>query len=169
MCWSTKALYSCSGQATVEAACALPILFILFLLLLQPGIILYDRMVMNAAAAEGCRMLATSTEGSMSSARLEELIKRHLGAVPSQSLFHMHEGGCSWDIQLEGDEYSSEVGVTISNRIKLLPLLDVTASLLGAADSQGCITVRVARQASTQPSWAQAGGIDPSGWVVLRS
>ena len=32
-----------SGQSTVEAAFALPVLMVLFLLLLQPGIILYDR------------------------------------------------------------------------------------------------------------------------------
>ncbi len=43
------------GQATVEAAFALPVLFLLVLLLVQPGIVLYDRMVMASAAAEGCR------------------------------------------------------------------------------------------------------------------
>ena len=34
------------GQSTVEAAVALPVVFLLVLLLVQPGIVLYDRMVM---------------------------------------------------------------------------------------------------------------------------
>ncbi|MFR1167372.1 MAG: TadE/TadG family type IV pilus assembly protein [Adlercreutzia equolifaciens] len=38
------------GQSTVEAAVALPVVFLLVLLLVQPGIVLYDRMVMAAAA-----------------------------------------------------------------------------------------------------------------------
>ena len=34
-----------SGQATVEAAFLLPVLFVGLLLLMQPGILLYDRLV----------------------------------------------------------------------------------------------------------------------------
>ena len=41
------------GQATVEAAFAVPVLMVLVLMLVQPGIILYDRIVMEGAAA-GC-------------------------------------------------------------------------------------------------------------------
>ena len=47
------------GQATVEAAFGIPIVFLLVLLLAQPGIVLYDRMVMASAASEACRLLAT--------------------------------------------------------------------------------------------------------------
>ena len=54
------------GQTTVEAAFGLPIVFLLVLLLAQPGIVLYDRMVMASAASEACRLLATG-EGSISS------------------------------------------------------------------------------------------------------
>ena len=46
------------GQGTVEAALVIPVLFVLLLLLLQPGIVLYDRMVMRGAAAEACRPLS---------------------------------------------------------------------------------------------------------------
>lgn len=49
------------GQATIEAAALIPVLFILLLLLLQPSILLFDRIVMKNAAAEGCRLLATKT------------------------------------------------------------------------------------------------------------
>ena len=46
MSWRTD-----SGQATVEAAFLIPVIFVAMMVLLQPGIILYDRMVMNHAAA----------------------------------------------------------------------------------------------------------------------
>ena len=42
----------CRGQATVEAAVSLPVIFTLLLMLVQPSIILYDRLVMQQAAAE---------------------------------------------------------------------------------------------------------------------
>ena len=57
----------------MEGAFAIPLVFLLLLLLLQPGILLYDRMVMNAAAAEGCRMLATrSADAGVDAAAYEE-------------------------------------------------------------------------------------------------
>ncbi|MGN1361061.1 MAG: TadE/TadG family type IV pilus assembly protein [Eggerthellaceae bacterium] len=49
------------GQSTVEAAVMIPLLFGGMLMLLQPGILLYDRVVMEGAAAEGCRVLATAS------------------------------------------------------------------------------------------------------------
>lgn len=48
------------GQGTVEAAFVLPVLLGLVLFLLQPGIVLYDRVVMKSAAAEACRLLIVS-------------------------------------------------------------------------------------------------------------
>ena len=48
------------GQGTVEAAFVLPVLLGLVLFLLQPGIVLYDRVVMKSAAAEACQLLAVS-------------------------------------------------------------------------------------------------------------
>mgnify|MGYP000134517313 CR=1 FL=1 len=41
------------GQSTVEAAVALPVVFLLVLLLVQPGIVLYDRMVMQGRGGGG--------------------------------------------------------------------------------------------------------------------
>ena len=40
------------GQATVEAAFLIPVLFTVLLLSVQPGMVLYDRMVMRAAASD---------------------------------------------------------------------------------------------------------------------
>ena len=86
-----------SGQATVEAAFLLPVLFVGLLLLMQPGILLYDRLVMQAAASEGCRLLATKTAAAGDMAESCEAFVRHrLGAIPPVSCFHVHEGACSW-------------------------------------------------------------------------
>ena len=54
-----------SGQATVEAAFLLPVLFVGLLLLMQPGILLYDRLVMQAAASEGCGRIFLSPRGML--------------------------------------------------------------------------------------------------------
>lgn len=142
----------------MEAAFALPVLMMLVLMLIQPGIVLFDRMVMQAAAAEGCRLLATSTDslGSMDEA-CEAFIRHRLGSIPQQDCFHVHEGtnGCSWRISLSGDESSQTVEVGISNELKPLPLLDAAAALLGLVNENGNLVVEVSASAPAQPGWAQ--------------
>ena len=73
------------GQGTVEAAVAIPVLFLLLLVLLQPGIVLYDRLVMGNAAAEGCRLLTTATSEMTGSC--EAFIRHRLAAVPQHECF----------------------------------------------------------------------------------
>lgn len=166
-----KSLHTEKGQATVEAAFAIPVLFILLLVLLQPGIVLYDHMVMNSAAAEGCRLLATRSEASgLSDERCVDLIKRQLAAIPPHPLFHMHAPHCSWDIRISGSDSSEEVSVEISHRLRLLPLFDISGVLAGIADSEGCIQLEAAQSAPTQPAWAHEGsaGLDPESWVNAR-
>lgn len=156
------------GQSTVEAAFAIPVLFVMVLLLVQPGVILYDRMVMQAAAAEGCRLLATSTQaqGAMQ-ASCEEFIRHRLSSIPSHECFHVHDGGCTWDIQLNGDEASQRVSVHIATEIRPLPLFDAAAALMGATNNRGNLTIAVEAHASTQPAWAfgTEAGSSPVGWV----
>ena len=156
------------GQATVEAAVVIPILFVALLLLLQPGILLYDRMVMQAAAAEGCRLLATKTGvlGDMDDS-CEAFVRHRLGSVPPHDCFHIHRDGCSWKIIMEGDEASQIVRVTIENDVRPLPLLDIAAVLLGMTDAEGNLHVEVSVSQSTQPSWVDGveAGRDPSSWV----
>lgn len=141
----------------MEAAFALPVLLVAILLLLQPGILLYDRMVMQAAAAEGCRLLATRTDaqGSMDEA-CEAYVRHRLGAIPQQDCFHVHDGaaGCSWEISLSGDERAQTVEVAIANEVKPLPLLDAAAGLLGMVNEKGNLEVEVRAQAPAQPGWA---------------
>lgn len=140
------------GQSTVEAAFTLPIVMLLVLLLVQPGIILYDRMVMQGAAAEGCRLLAMATSGDAETC--EEYILRRLGSVPQQSLFHVHEGTCSWEVELSGDSGSGSVSVRISHEVKPIPLIGSLASLAGLTNEAGNLTVEVESSLPTQPSWA---------------
>ena len=156
------------GQATVEAAFALPVLFLLALLLLQPGILLYDRMVMEAAGSEGCRLLATRSDAMGDAETLcEEYVLRRLGSVPSAACFHVHEGGCTWRVEMSGDERSDRVAVRVSTEVRPLPLLDGGAALLGLANERGNIVVSVERSMSTQPAWAAGAqvGRDPARWI----
>ena len=88
------------GQSTVEAAILIPVMFLLLLLLIQPGIILYDLCVMNAAASETCRVLSTSNDESITKI-CEPFARRRLSAIPQQENFHKHNGGCSYEFNLE--------------------------------------------------------------------
>lgn len=149
-----------AGQTTVEAAFALPVLFLLVLLLVQPGIVLYDRMVMGAAAAEGCRVLAT---GDGDEDACIAFVKRRLGAVPQHDHFHVHSSGCTWEVRCEGGGSSDRSRVTVRTEVKPLPLLDMGATLLGLLNERGNIVVEVQATAPTRPSWAQEslGGARP--------
>ena len=154
------------GQSTVEAAFFIPVLLGCVLLLVQPGILLYDRMVMYNAAAEGCRVLATSADSSSSSI-CAQYVKRRLGAIPQQDCFHVHSSGCSYSVSLEGSRSSSQVAVEVSTKVKPLPLIDFAAKSLRLTDADGLLTVKVKVEESTQPAWVRASsaGSDPASWV----
>lgn len=168
MCCCTERLRSKRGQASVEAAVLIPVFFILLLMLIQPGILLYNRMVMQAAAAEGCRLLATRTDVlGTSEEQCKQYVIRRLGSIPPQDSFHVHNEGCSWEIVLQGDEASGTVSVSITNTVKLLPLLGGFGQLLGFVDASGFVTQTVTEKAPTQPDWVSesALGLDPAAWV----
>lgn len=155
-----------SGQSTVEAAFALPIAMLLVLLLVQPGIVLYDRIVMQAAASEACRLLATLDEGDESGVA-EAFVRRRLGAIPGQECFHVHDGGCSWEIEFEGGQSSESATCRIATQLKPLPLIDASSGLLGLTNESGNFLVRVEATMPTQPAWAwsASAGSSPSEWI----
>lgn len=140
------------GQSTVEAAVALPVVFLLVLLLVQPSILLYDRMVMAGAAAEGCRLLATS-DGDAGAC--EEYVRRRLGAVPPLDVFHVHDSGCTWEVVCEGGGAADVSRVTVRTEVRPLPLLDAGATLLGLVNERGNLAVEVTVAAPTRAVWAQ--------------
>lgn len=153
------------GQGSVEAAFMLPVLFLLMLMLLQPGIVLYDRLVMGNAAAEGCRLLATAT-GDMDGS-CEAFIRHRLAAVPQHDCFHVHGGGCSWVIDLLGDESAQTVTVRIGNELRPLPLFDAGARLLGLTNGRGNLEIEESVTMPTQPDWVASSelGMTPSSWI----
>ncbi|MDR0513692.1 MAG: pilus assembly protein [Coriobacteriaceae bacterium] len=159
------------GQASVEAAFIIPLLFIVLLLLVQPGILLYTHMVMQGAASEGCRLLATKTDAlGASEEKYKGYILRRLGSVPMHECFHAHADGCSWEIELQGDETSREVKVIIRNKLRLLPLIDSVGGLFKLVDGDGFLTQEVVMVTPTQPGWAALSddGLDPQAWLARR-
>lgn len=155
-----------SGQSSVEAAFAIPIVFLLLLLITQPAIIWYDRMIMEEAAAEGCRLLATAGLAE-SGSTAEDYIRRRLSAIPQVPWFHVHEGSCSYEISLEGNEASEDVTVTLKNELRPLPLLGSGATLLSLTNASGCLEIVVTKSFRTQPDWvwSATGGESPGAWV----
>lgn len=157
-----------SGQATLEAAYLIPIFFVLLLLLIQPGILLYNMMVMNGAAAQGCRALMTKPQDSAeTNEAYENFIRRRLSSIPQESHFHLHEGACSYEIICEGDESSLEVKVTIRNEVTPLPLLGLGAELLGLTNEQGNFTQEVSVSMPTVSPWVTRNdlGMNRQAWV----
>lgn len=151
-----------SGQGTVEAAVALPVLLLLVLLLAQPAILLYDRLVMESAAGEACRLLATATSDGERQCR--EFVMRRLGAVPSADCFHVHSSGCTWRIACQGDGSSAQTKVTIATEVRPLPLVGAGAALLGVLNEHGCWEVKVDASMDARADWADAslGGSAPA-------
>lgn len=149
------------GQATVEAAFGIPIVFLLVLLLAQPGIVLYDRMVMASAASEACRLVAT---GEGDEAACVDFVKRRLGAIPQHDNFHVHKGGCTWEVICEGGGSADRSRVVVRTEVRPLPLLDAGAALLGLVNGHGNLVIEVEAEAPTRATWAQnsLGGGHPN-------
>jgi Flp pilus assembly protein TadG len=120
------------GQATVEFALVLPVLFLLVMLLLQVGLIARDQVLVSHAAREGARAAAVSEADRAAAARVAveragELRADHL--TVSVSLL---DGG-------------SEVRVTVGYRSvtdlpligALVPDIDLDATVVMRVESTG--------------------------------
>ena len=147
-----------AGQATVEAAFALPVLFAMFALLLQPAVLLYDRCVMDAAAAETCRLAATQ---SCSDSAMKAFVLRRLDALPSLDLFHTR--ACDWEVEIEGGAQST---VSIKGHVTPLPLLGITASTMTDPAGDGCALLSSKVSSTLQPSWLSEVEGGPGDWVA---
>ncbi len=164
----TLSLGNDMGQATIEAVFAIPLMFCLLLILMQPTILLYDHIVMGNAAAESCRLLATSTASLANMDNANQAFVRHrLTSIPQHDCFHVHSNGCSWDIDLSGDEASQTVTVTIKNKVKPLPLIDGAMRAGGLLDGDGCYEITKSVTMQTQPDWVRSsvGDTLPGEWV----
>lgn len=150
----------------MESAVLIPVLLAVILLLIQPGIILYDRIVMRDAAAQACRVLMTLPAGDDGS--LESFVRRRLGSVPQQDAFHVHGAdGCSWRIAFAGGSASDRVSCTVGNEIRPLPLIGFGAALLGAVNDAGNLEFEVRVEMPVRDGWLAgvSSGTDPAGWI----
>ena len=143
------------GQATVEAALLIPVVMVCIALLVQPACLLYTRAVMEAAAAEACRLVSTtpSTVGTADQAYRAYVLRR-LSAVPDADLFH-RGGREGWRITMEGATASHGASVTIETSVRPLPVLGVLPALLGKTDGNGDIVVRVEVVTTTRADWVE--------------
>ena len=141
-----------SGQASVEAALLLPVLMVCLALLVQPMCLLYTRCVMQSVAAEGCRLLATVT-GDTDDAACEQYVRRRLLAVPQTDVFLAGD----WQVELQGNAESDEVGVQIVGHARPLPLVGVVAALLGPVDQAGNVELKVSVTRCARPGWVEGG------------
>lgn len=155
------------GQAVVEAAFLIPVLLLALLLLIQPTILLYTTLVMQGAAAETCRIVATESLMEKNVDAIEDFAKRRLAAVPQQDNFHVHEPSCTWVITYTGDESTSEVTVEITNEVKPLPLFDFGLEALGVLNDEGNYQLEVSHHLATKSAWVQQNplGTDPDQWI----
>lgn len=142
------------GQATVEAAIMIPVIFIILLLLIEPGILFYDYCVMNSAAAETCRVLSTQDNNNKQKV-CEAFARRRLSAIPQQDNFHLHSTGCSYQIQLEGSQDSNEVSVKIINEVKPLPLIGFLSDVLGILNANKCFEINANCTQKQRPDWVK--------------
>lgn len=150
-----------SGQTAVEAAIALPLLFVALGLLLQPALLLYDRCVMEAAATECCRMLETQTA---SDAAARAFVLRRLGAIPDVDGFHIG-GAEGWTIEFEGGELTGSVSVRLSHAVRPLPLVGVGTGLFLSRSGDGTVRQSVRASSALQPAWACELGTVPEEWM----
>ncbi|MFR3877317.1 MAG: pilus assembly protein [Collinsella sp.] len=103
----------------------LPTFLTLILLALQPVCLLYTRAVMESAAAETARLMTTTTAEDDD---LKEFTRRRLAAVPNVSIFHAG-GPLSWDIELGRAGAGGVSAVSVSGKVKPLPVIGAFARL----------------------------------------
>lgn len=150
------------AQATVEAAVVFPVLLTLMLLTLQPVCVLYTRAVMESAAGEAARLMATTETADEDS--LRAFVQRRLGAVPNVAIFH--EGGpLAWDITMTRASDNGGAGdVTIAGTVRPLPVLGAFVSALGDAGPSGSIELAVSMGYDGRPAWVEGNYDD---WIAM--
>lgn len=137
---------------------------VLMAMLVQPACLLYTRCVMQSAAGEACRLVATSTRAQAAAPTAQRAyVLRRLEAVPPIPLFH--EGGdAGWTIEVEGSTEGHEASARIATTARPLPLVGVLAGLLGQTDASGAIVLEVSVSRATRPDWLEGGYDD---WVAI--
>lgn len=150
--------FSETGQSTIEAAVLFPVLLVMFGLLLQPAVLLYDRCIMTAAATEGYRLVATST---VDDATTHTYVERRLEAIPRIGIFHV---GGDWAINWSRSQEGT-ANVIIENHVQPLPFFGILAGLASETGDDGTIVQRADVYCSPIPDWVGKQGYSPSSWI----
>ena len=156
-----------SGQATVEAAFLIPIMCALLLILLQPSLLLLNRLVMEMTANDVCRFVMTQDCAGMQSHPYNEAelyALRRLDAIPSVSILHEDP----WIVEIQGDECLGDVKIHIEHKVKPLPLLQVGLGFGGVLDSEGLLTQQLDRRRILHSDFECEIGLEPLNWVAQR-
>lgn len=141
----------------------LPTIMLLLALLVQPVCLLYTRAVMQSAAADTARVLATRRVGDGGDDEAcEAYCRRRLAAVPEVGCFH--DGGPSdWEVSVTGAEGSSEVSVEVVGHLRPLPLLGVLARAFGESEGDR-VVLRVREDEVVRAEWLEGSYGD---WVSI--
>ena len=132
--------------------CFCPPFLTVLLLALQPVCVLYTQGVMENAASETARLLATST------ADREQLVafaEKRLSAVPDLEIFHTG-GPRGWDVQTSGGA-AGGVYVSIRGKVRPLPVLGAFVRF-GRKGQDGLIELEVSSSYASSPEWKREAG-----------
>lgn len=148
-----------SGQATVESAFLIPVVLLGMLLAIQPGILLWNRLVMESAVAQGCRVVETLEAGKAEQA--QAYVERRLDAVPDIDLFHAQD----WEVEITGDASTQNVSVRVSHAVRPVPLIGVAMGFAGMLDG-GLLKQEAACEKSARDTWLMESehGSDLAAW-----
>lgn len=138
----------------------LPTFLTLILLALQPVCLLYTRAVMESAAAETARLMTTTTVENDDD--LKEFTRRRLAAVPNVSIFHAG-GPLSWDIELGRAGAGGVSAVSVSGKVKPLPVIGAFARAMGGTAEGGYVELKVDVSYQSRPEWLEG---DYDSWIA---
>ncbi len=129
----------------------LGVLMLLLALLAQPVCLLYTKSVMNHAAAQTARVLATAKSNNVA----RSFALRRLRAVPPASIFHVG-GEADWVVDVDKSDGGQIATVSISGHVRPLPLLGVMVGLGSERDGVG-VVVRVSQRVRIRQEWLEGG------------
>lgn len=119
-----------AGQSVAEFPIIVSFLLVMILIMLQPAIILYDRIVIENAAAEACRIMVTNPAAATDHHQdhIVNFVKRRMSAIPKTDFF-MRVNPFTGDpkIEVSGNDTpaTGRVSVKITIKAKPLPLVSL--------------------------------------------
>lgn len=133
------------------------------MLLLQPAVLLYTRSMMERAATQTARVIATRGSNTVvNDAALRAYAVRRLSSVPHAAIFHVGADS-GWEITTTGDATSEEISVEIVGKARLLPLIGALSGWAGELEGDNII-LRVRITTKPQPTWVEEGYDD---WISM--